>query len=97
MESQKPCGYRLKDSKRLSKRKGEKYNMLWSTLFHKIGKQPIKDMQKHHVFAVLENPKTHRTEKVYLLLKSDAAGHPYFVQDFSRTEERNSGKKRGKR
>ena len=71
--------------------------MLCSTLFHKIGKQPIKDMQKHHVFAVLENPKTHRTEKVYLLLKSDAAGHPYLVQDFSRTEERNLRKKRGKR
>ena len=70
--------------------------MLWSTLFHKIGKQPIKDMQKHHVFAVLENPKTHRTEKVYLLLKSDAAGHPYLVQDFAKSEKK-TWKKKGNR
>lgn len=70
--------------------------MLWSTLFHKIGKQSIKDMQKYHVFAVLENPKTHRTEKVYLLLKIDAAGHPYLVQDFSKSKEK-TWKKKGNR
>lgn len=40
--------------------------MLWSTLYHKVGKQPIKVTQHNHVYAIWENPKTHRTEKVFL-------------------------------
>lgn len=40
--------------------------MLWATLYHKIGKQPSKVTQHTHVYAILENPKTHRTEKVFL-------------------------------
>lgn len=55
--------------------------MLWVTLFHKIGKQQLKFTQHNHVYALLENPKTHEVEKVYLNLKYDASGHPYFVRD----------------
>lgn len=60
--------------------------MLWSTLFHKIGRQPLKYSQHNHVFAILENPKTHKTEKVYLCLKYDNQGHPYLVRDYERHE-----------
>lgn len=58
----------------------EKHIMLWITLFNKIGKQPIKNTQHHHVYALLENPKTHTVEKVYLDLQYDASGHPYFIK-----------------
>ena len=56
--------------------------MLWSTLFHKIRKQPAKYMHNNHVFALLANTKTHKVEKVYLILKYDASGHPYFVKEY---------------
>ena len=42
--------------------------MLWSTLFHKIRKQPAKYMHNNHVFALLANHKTQKVEKVYLIL-----------------------------
>lgn len=58
----------------------KKHIMLWITLFNKIGKQPIKNTQHHHVYALLENPKTHTVEKVYLDLRYDASGHPYFIK-----------------
>lgn len=61
--------------------------MLWATLYHKIGKQPSKVTQHTHVYAILENPKTHRTEKVFLQLKHDASRRPYLVQDFSRSRD----------
>ena len=54
--------------------------MLWSTLFNRIGKQPLKITQHNHIYAVLENPKTHATERVYLELKHDTTGKPYFVR-----------------
>ena len=54
--------------------------MLWSTLYRKLGKQPMKTTQHYHVHALLANPKTHRMEKVYLDLKFDASGHPYLVE-----------------
>lgn len=54
--------------------------MLWSTLFHKIGKQPLKVTQHSHVYALLCNPKTHEMEKVWLELKYDASGHPYLIK-----------------
>ena len=60
--------------------------MLWATLFHKFGKQNMRFCERHHVYAVLENPKTHRTEKVYLLLKYDSSGHPYFVRSYENSE-----------
>lgn len=82
--------------KNFAKRKKEKH-MLWSTLFHKLGKQQLKYSQHNHVYALLENPKTHQKEKVYLLLKHNAAGHPYFVQDFEKTEDRNHKYERGKK
>lgn len=43
--------------------------MLWTVLFQKLKRQPPKASQ---IYALLDNPKTHRTEKVYLKLKYDA-------------------------
>ena len=62
--------------------------MLWSTLYNKIGKQPLRNTQRNQVCAMLENPKTHQKEKVFLLLKYNTSGHPYFVRDFEKTEGR---------
>ena len=42
--------------------------MLWTVLFQKLKRQPPKASQ---IYALLDNPKTHRTEKVYLKLKYD--------------------------
>ena len=67
--------------------------MLWVTLFHKIGKQQLKFTQHNHVYALLENPKTHEVEKVYLNLKYDASGHPYFVRDH---QDGSGGKRSGR-
>ena len=50
--------------------------MLWTLLFQKLKRQPPKASQ---IYALLDNPKTHRTEKVYLKLKYDSHGYPYFV------------------
>lgn len=58
--------------------------MLWSTLFHKIGKQPLKFSQHNHVYALLRNPKTHEMERVNLELKYDAKGHPYLIQAYEK-------------
>lgn len=66
--------------------------MLWATLFHKIGKQQLKFTQHNHVYALLENPKTYEVEKVYLNLKYDASGHPYFVRDH---QDGSDGKRSG--
>lgn len=63
--------------------------MLWVTLFNKIGKQQMRHMQKNHVYALLNNPKTHETEKVFLTLKYDASGHPYLVKEEKRRDEKN--------
>lgn len=54
--------------------------MLWSTLFHRIGKQPLRITQHKHVYALLDNPKTHQLEHVYLELKYDNSGAPYLVR-----------------
>lgn len=55
--------------------------MFWSTLFNKIGKQPLRITQHNHVYALLENAKTHEYEKVRLALKYDKRGCPYLVKD----------------
>lgn len=55
--------------------------MLWSTLFNKIGKQQLRITQHNHVYALLENAKTHEYEKVRLALKYDNHGIPYLVKD----------------
>ena len=47
--------------------------MLWIVLFQKLKRQPPKASQ---IYALLDNPKTHRTEKVYLKLKYDSHGYP---------------------
>ena len=53
--------------------------MLWSTLFNKIGKQPLSFTQHNHVYALMENPETHKFEKVWLDIKYDEKGLPYLV------------------
>lgn len=60
--------------------------MLWSTLFTRIGKQPLHITQHHHVYALLNDPKTNKTRKVWLCLKYDNAGRPYLVEDFALKE-----------
>lgn len=67
--------------------------MIWTTLFNKIGKQPIKWTAHNHVYALLENPKTHVIDKVYLRLNYDASGHPYFIKD-DRAYNNNNHKRR---
>lgn len=54
--------------------------MLWYTLYSRIRKQPAYYTNKNHVYALLENPKTGETEKVYLDIMYDAKGHPYLVK-----------------
>lgn len=68
--------------------------MLWSTLFHKIGKQQLKFTQHNHVHALLENPKTHELEKVYLDLKYDSSGHPYLVKRKDNSENKHYHKRK---
>lgn len=55
--------------------------MRWSTLFAKLGKQPLRFTQHNNVYAVLENPKTGEWESIPLTLKYDGHGHPYFIKD----------------
>lgn len=59
----------------------EDRKMLWSTLFNRIGKQPLSFTQHSHVYAILENPKTGEWERVPLCLKYDVKNHPYFVKE----------------
>lgn len=54
--------------------------MKWITLFNKIGRQPMKRMNTQPVYALLENPKTHRMEKVYLDLNFSQCGDPYLIR-----------------
>ena len=54
--------------------------MLWSTLFHKIGKQPLRITQHQQVYALLENPKSNKKEKVLLDLKFNTKGEPYLLK-----------------
>lgn len=53
--------------------------MLWTTLYNRIGRQPVKVTGHRHVYAVLENPKTHRKEQVFLDLRFDSSGNPVLV------------------
>lgn len=55
--------------------------MFWNTLFDKIGKQSIKYCRQNQVYALLENAKTGRLEQVFLTIKYDAKGHPYFIRE----------------
>lgn len=55
--------------------------MLWITLFSKIGKLPIKQTQHSHVYAVIQDSRSNKYNKVYLCLKYDAFGRPYFVEE----------------
>lgn len=55
--------------------------MLWVTLFSKISKLPIRHMSRSHVYAVLQDSRSYKYNKVYLCLKFDAFGRPYFVED----------------
>lgn len=55
--------------------------MRWSTLFKKLGNQPLKFTQNNNVYAVLENAKTGEWEEIPLCFKYDAHNHPYFIRD----------------
>ena len=55
--------------------------MLWATLYNKLGRQPMKITQKQHVNAILQNPATKTLDTVFLELKFDTQGNPYFIQD----------------
>lgn len=37
--------------------------MFWSTLYNKIGKQPLRTTQRNQVYAILENSKHIRKKK----------------------------------
>lgn len=47
--------------------------MLWSTLFNRLGKQPLRITQHEHIHAIIEG-KHYRLD-----LKFDASGKPYLV------------------
>lgn len=47
--------------------------MLWSTLFNKLGKQPLRITQHEHIHAIIEG-KHYRLD-----LKFDTSGKPYLV------------------
>jgi len=53
--------------------------MLWSTLFERIGKQRLSFTQHNHVYALIENPETHKPEKVWLTIRYDVKGLPYLA------------------
>ena len=55
--------------------------MKWSTLFQKIGKQPLRVTNHQTVHAILRNPKTRKMERVNLILRFNTDGSPYFIQD----------------
>lgn len=54
--------------------------MKWITLFNKIGRQPMKRINSQLVYALLENPKSHRMERVYLDLNFSQCGDPYLIR-----------------
>ena len=55
--------------------------MKWSTLFQKIGKQPLRVTNHQTVHAILRNPKTRKMERINLILRFNTDGSPYFMQD----------------
>ena len=62
--------------------------MLWTTLHSKIGKQPLRITNHKHVYAILENPKTHRKEQIFLELRFDSSGCPMFVASDYKSKDR---------
>lgn len=54
--------------------KTEENLVLWSTLFRRIGKTPLRISQHQHVTAVIDG------EIIYLDLKYQADGKPYLVK-----------------
>ena len=51
-----------------------------------ISKAETSAAESIKIYALLDNPKTHRTEKVYLKLKYDSHGYPYFVPRYENIE-----------
>lgn len=47
--------------------------MLWSTLWRRIGKQPLSFTQHNHIEAVIDN------RRIQMDLKYDAKGRPYLI------------------
>lgn len=55
--------------------------MRWSTLFNRIGKQPLHITQSENIYALLRHPVTGERVKVYLRLAFDYKGRPYLLLD----------------
>lgn len=54
--------------------------MKWHTLYRKLGRQSGKTLD-HTVYARVFNPHTGRMDRINLMLKFDAYGKPYFVEE----------------
>lgn len=54
--------------------------MLWKTLINHISKVRPAVTNYEHVYLLSMNKKTNKLEKVYLVIKYDAKGKPYFVE-----------------
>lgn len=62
--------------------------MFWQSLLHRIERLSYNTTNHYPVYAILENPKTHTVEKVFLDMKLDASGHPYFIRKTSPTRKK---------
>ena len=68
--------------------------MLWATLWKKLGRQPLKVTQHNHVYALLENPKTHKYDHVSLCLKFDTSGRETERSPYGNTKHKHSTQSR---
>lgn len=68
--------------------------MRWLTLWDKIGKLPIKVTRQRDIYAILYDQKSHTYVKRWLMLKYDAAGNPYFIEDMKCKEKHETRKDR---
>lgn len=54
--------------------------MKWHTLYRKLGSQRAKTLD-NLIYARVFNPHTGRMDRINLMLKFDAYGKPYFVEE----------------
>ena len=56
--------------------------MRWSTMLQRAATKANNSyMAQHHVYASLYNSQTGKWERIYLTLKTDKLGRPYFIED----------------
>jgi hypothetical protein len=55
--------------------------MRWLTLCDRIGKIPIRVTRQRDIYALLYDQKSRTYTKRWLMLKYDAHGNPYFIED----------------